>query len=158
MNIRTNEIVAEGLSMPHSPRWYQDKLWMLNSGTGEFGFVKIKDKKFEPIAFCPGYLRSCAFTGDYAVLGLSKPREQTFSGLPLGEILQTKDINPRCGLLVIDLRTGDTILQLLFHGKVQELYEVAVLPNVHCPMVLGFQNEEITRHISIGESAFAVTD
>jgi uncharacterized protein (TIGR03032 family) len=37
MDIQTNEVVAAGLIMPHSPRWYRDKLWLLNSGTGDFG-------------------------------------------------------------------------------------------------------------------------
>ena len=32
MHIPSNEIIAGGLSMPHSPRWYRGKLWLLNSG------------------------------------------------------------------------------------------------------------------------------
>ena len=37
IDVDSSEIVCEGLSMPHSPRWYAGKLWLLNSGTGEFG-------------------------------------------------------------------------------------------------------------------------
>jgi uncharacterized protein (TIGR03032 family) len=40
IDIKTNEIIAKGLSMPHSPRWYQGKLWLLKSGEGEFGFFR----------------------------------------------------------------------------------------------------------------------
>jgi len=32
MDLDTNEIVLRGLSMPHSPRWYQDRMWFLESG------------------------------------------------------------------------------------------------------------------------------
>jgi uncharacterized protein (TIGR03032 family) len=33
IDIESNDIIlVTGLSMPHSPRWYQDKLWLLNSG------------------------------------------------------------------------------------------------------------------------------
>ncbi|MEM9273918.1 MAG: TIGR03032 family protein [Cyanobacteria bacterium P01_F01_bin.143] len=155
IDVEANEFITTGLSMPHSPRWYRDKLWVSNSGKGEFGYIDLDTGKFEPIVFCPGYLRSCAFTGDYAILGLSKPRDKTFAGLPLGEILKAKDINPRCGLLVIDLRTGDIVFQLLFHGKVQELYEVTVLPGIRHPMVLGFQNGEVTRQISMGTPLYS---
>jgi uncharacterized protein (TIGR03032 family) len=34
MDLATQETVAAGLSMPHSPRLYDGKLWVLNSGHG----------------------------------------------------------------------------------------------------------------------------
>src|SRR5215471_13633218 len=37
IDVASNEIVASGFSMPHSPRLYDGKLWLLNSGAGEFG-------------------------------------------------------------------------------------------------------------------------
>jgi uncharacterized protein (TIGR03032 family) len=37
VDVESNKIVATGLSMPHSPRWYHDRLWLLNSGTGFLG-------------------------------------------------------------------------------------------------------------------------
>jgi uncharacterized protein (TIGR03032 family) len=33
-DVLSGEVVATGLTMPHSPRFYQGKLWLLNSGTG----------------------------------------------------------------------------------------------------------------------------
>ncbi|MCU0537175.1 MAG: TIGR03032 family protein [Hydrococcus sp. Prado102] len=84
IDVESNEIIATGLSMPHSPRWYKNKLWLLNSGTGEFGYVDSMKGTFEPVTFCPGYLRGLAFWGDFAVVGLSKPRHnKTFSDLAL---------------------------------------------------------------------------
>src|SRR5687767_12699015 len=84
MDVRRNEIVCEGLSMPHSPRVHGGKIWLLDSGNANFGYVDLARGKFEPIAFCPGYARGLTFVGDFAVVGLSKPREnKTFSGLAL---------------------------------------------------------------------------
>ena len=78
--------------MPHSPRLYDGKLWLLNSGTGEFGTVDPADGTFTPVCFCPGYARGLAFIGRYAVIGLSRPRRgQTFAGLALDERLAEKD-------------------------------------------------------------------
>ena len=151
MDISTNQAIATGLSMPHSPRWYKDKLWLLNSGRGEFGYLDLERGVFEAVAFCPGYLRGLSFCGDFAVVGISKPRHnKTFSGLALDEQLQAKQALARCGLLVIDLRSGDIVHSLRIEGVVEELYDVQVLPGVRQPMAIGLKTDEIRRVISIG--------
>jgi uncharacterized protein (TIGR03032 family) len=151
IEVAQNQIIASGLSMPHSPRVYRGKLWLLNSGTGEFGSVDLNSGKFEPLAFCPGYLRGLAFVGDYAVVGLSRPRhDKTFGGLALDETLAARGTQARCGLHVIDLRTGDTVHWVRVGGMVSELYDVAVLPGVTRPMALGFKTEEIQSLLNIG--------
>ena len=86
IDINSNEVLIKGLSMPHSPRWYREKLWLLNSGQGEFGYVDLGQVVFVPLTFCPGYLRGLAFQNDYAIVGLSKLREdKSFSPLPFKE-------------------------------------------------------------------------
>ncbi|WP_413171709.1 TIGR03032 family protein [Anabaena azotica] len=153
IDVENNEVILTGLSMPHSPRWYRDKLWLLNSGRGEFGYADLERGIFEPVAFCPGYQRGLAFHGDFAVVGISRPRHnKTFSGLPLDEQLQAKNAEPRCGLLVIDLRSGDVVHSLRLEGVVEELYDVAVLPGIRRPMAIGFRTDEIRRVITIGAS------
>ncbi len=152
MDVASGEIVARGLSMPHSPRWHGGKLYVLNSGAGEFGTVDLASGKFAPICFCPGYARGLAIIGNFAIIGLSTCREnRTFSGLPLDDALAAKDVQPRCGLLVVDLRTGDIAHSLNIEGIVRELYDVAILPGVIMPGALGFKTEEIRRTITIEE-------
>jgi len=147
VDVQKDVLLAEGLSMPHSPRWYQDRLWVLNSGQGEFGFIDLKSGRFEAVTFCPGYLRGMSFHGDYAVVGLSKPRKsKTFEDLALQKTLEEKNVKPRCGLQVINLRTGDIVHELRIDGIVEELYDVCVLPGVKRPMAIGFVTEEI-RHV-----------
>ena len=153
IDVQSKEVILSELSMPHSPRWYRETLWLLNSGTGELGYVDLETGKFEPVTFCPGYLRGLAFQGDFALVGVSKPREnRTFSGLPLDKKLQEKDAQARCGVLVIDLRSGDIVHSLRIEGVVSELYDLAVLPGVKQAMAIGFQNDEIRRVMSIGEA------
>jgi uncharacterized protein (TIGR03032 family) len=148
----SQEVVAEGLSMPHSPRLQGGRLWLLNSGAGEFGFVDLDACAFEPIAFCPGYARGLAFVGGSAVIGLSLAREdRTFGGLPLDAALQARGAEPRCGLAVIDLISGDMTGWVRIEGVVRELYDVAVLPNVTNPGLIGFKGEEVKYVISIEE-------
>jgi uncharacterized protein (TIGR03032 family) len=153
VDVASGEIVARGLSMPHSPRWHQGRLYVLNSGAGEFGTVNLANGKFEPICFCPGYARGLAMVGNFAVIGLSTCREnRTFSGLPLDGALAAKKVEPRCGLMIVDLRTGDVVHSLTIEGIVRELYDVAVLPGVTMPSALGFKTEEIRRLITIDDS------
>lgn len=156
VDVAANEIVAEGLSMPHSPRWHQGKLWLSNAGTGEFGYIDMDKGRFEPIAFCPGFLRGLTLIGDYAVLGLSKPREnKTFSGLPLDDRLRAADAEPRCAINVIDLRTGDIVHWLRIEGVVEELYDVTLMPGVKRPMAIGFVSDEIRRILTVDDTEWA---
>ncbi|MBM83923.1 MAG: TIGR03032 family protein [Planctomycetaceae bacterium] len=150
VDVTTDEVIASGLSMPHSPRVYRDKLWLLDSGNGYFGHTSLDGGDFENMTFCPGYQRGLAFCGDFAVVGLSKPRKnKTFTGLNLDDELASRDAEPRCGLQVIDLNTGDIVHWLRIEGIVTELYDVVVLPQVQRPMALGFKTDEIRRTISL---------
>ena len=154
IDVQSDEIIATGLSMPHSPRYYQDRLWLHNSGTGDFGYLDLDSGEFIPIAFCPGYLRGLAFSGNFALVGLSKPREnKTFSGLVLNDRLNQQNAQARCGLFVIDLQRGDIVHSLTIDGVVEELYDVVTLPKVRRPMALGFKSDEIRRVITIGENS-----
>ena len=152
IDVQTSEIVASGLSMPHSPRWYRGELWLCNSGTGEFGRINLNTGEFEPFAFCAGYLRGLAFHGDYALLGTSKPRHtRTFSGLPLDEALAQRNVEARCGIQVVDLRSGDSVHWICFEGAVVELYDVVALPGVRNPSLIGIVSSEICRLISLDQ-------
>ena len=152
VDVRSNQVVATGLSMPHSPRWYRGRLWVLNSGTGHFGYINLQQRRFVPVTFCPGYLRGLTFVGDYAVVGLSRPRHDlTFGGLALQEELQHRSAEPQCGLQIIDLTSGDVVHFLRMQGDVSELYDVGALPAVVRPMALGFKSDEIQRLLAVDE-------
>ena len=142
--------MATRLSMPHSPRLYDGRLWVLNSGEGEFGTVDPATGAFTAVCFCPGYARGLAFVGRHAVIGLSRPRHnQTFSGLKLEERLAQKDAVPRSGLLVVDIDTGNIVEWLRFEHTIDELYDVAVLPGVQQAEAIGFIADDIQRELSI---------
>ena len=109
-------------------------------------------QRFEPIAFCPGYARGLAFADGCAVVGLSLPREnRTFQGLPLDAALKARNTEARCGLVVVDLTSGDTVAWVRLEGIVRELYDVAFLPGVRSPAAIGFKTDEILRIVTIDE-------
>lgn len=148
----TNKVICADLSMPHSPRFYKNKLWLLNAGTGEFGYVDQLKKSFVPVAFCPGFLRGLSFSGDYAIIGLSKQRtDRTFQDLALDERLKKEKVEPRCGLQIINLNTGDATHTFWIEGIFSEIYDVTAVANTVRPMALGFRSQEIARHIKVGD-------
>lgn len=137
--------------MPHSPRFHNGRLWVLNSGTGEFGEIDLGSGAFQPLTFLPGYMRGLCFVGNYAIIGLSRPRhDKIFSGLALDDRLKAEGVEPRCGLAVIDLKTGDQVNMVQIEGLVSELYDVVSLPGAVRPMALGFANDDVSRLLTIG--------
>jgi uncharacterized protein (TIGR03032 family) len=150
----SGEVVVRGLSMPHSPRLHDGSLWLLNSGAGYMGRGDLASGRFEPVAFFPGYLRGLALIDQFAVVGLSRTREnRTFGGLALDENLKRHKVEARTALFVVDLRSGDVVHWLEMRGVVEELYDVAVLPSVRRPMALGFKTDEIRRVLTIEPGA-----
>ena len=156
LHIPTGVVVASGLTMPHSPRWHQGRLWLLNSGTGELGWIddsKKDGQQFVPLCFMPGFARGLAFvTSDgegggersFAVVGLSKLRSPQFTGLPLEKKLHSMQLPVGCcGLRVIDLATGQIIHSLDLPEPIDELFDVVVLPGAQQPRALGLQTEDI---------------
>ena len=148
MDVRTNEVVTEKLSMPHSPRWYNGRLWVLDSGTGQLGVVNLKSGAFEPVAFCPGFLRGLAFHGNFAFVGLSLPRDGAFKGLALDAELKKRDADPWCGVQIVDLGSGSIVQWLRIEGAVTELFDVAVLPGVRRPTATSPTDTELTSLIT----------
>lgn len=145
IDVASNAIVTEKLSMPHSPRWAGERLWVLNSGTGYLGTVDLASGAFEPHVFCPGFLRGLAFHNNHAIVGLSLPRDGSFSGLQLDDELKKRDADPWCGVQIVNLASGDIVEWIKLEGGVSELFDVQVLPGVRWPVATGFLNEEIQK-------------
>jgi uncharacterized protein (TIGR03032 family) len=130
IDVPSGETIGRGLSMPHSPRWYAGKLWMLESGTGTFGVVNPDTGRYESIAELPGFTRGLDFHGRFAFIGLSQVRETAvFSGIPITERLTERT----CGVWVVDIRTGQTVAFLRFEDALQEIFAVQVVPGRRYP-------------------------
>src|SRR5262245_34791023 len=86
IDVASGEIVTRGLCMPHSPRWIDGQLWVLESGTGGVVQVDPASGQRETVAVLPGFTRGLAVTGTYAFVGLSKIRASSaMDGVPLSE-------------------------------------------------------------------------
>lgn len=140
IDVEANEFVCRGLSMPHSPRWYQDKLWVLESGNGTLATVDVNTGQLETVAELPGFTRGLDFLGPYAFVGLSQVRESAvFSGISLTERVSERN----CGVWVVDIRSGQIVAFLKFEDAVQEVFAVSVLQGIRFPDVLGAADKPV---------------
>jgi len=130
LEVPSGKVLAEGLSMPHSPRWYQDRLWLLESGCGSLSCVDESSGRRQAITQLPGFTRGLDFHSGVAFIGLSQVRESAvFSGLPITQRTQER----HCGVWAVDVASGQTLAFLQFQSGVQEIFAVQVLPGTCFP-------------------------
>ena len=138
LDVASGEAVTTGLAMPHSPRWYDGSLFVLNSGMGRLERVDLDSGQREDVAVVPGYARGLAFHRNLAFVGLSKIRETAiFGGAPIAAYHDQL----KCGVGVIDLNTGNTVATLQFATGVEEIFDVQVVPGARCPTFGGLPGE-----------------
>jgi uncharacterized protein (TIGR03032 family) len=140
MDVSSREIIIRGLSMPHSPRWHDGRLWLLESGTGQLVLVDHATGHRLSIAEVPGFARGLVLCGRYAFIGLSKIRASSaMDGVPLAE----RRDELKCGVAVVDLIAGRVCAMLEFQTAVEEIFDVQLLGGVRFPEVLGFKQDTL---------------
>jgi uncharacterized protein (TIGR03032 family) len=140
IDVDSDETVVSGLSMPHSPRWYRDRLWLLESGEGTLSVVDLDAGRVETVVELPGFTRGLTFAGPLAFIGLSEVRESsTFGGIPLTARLEER----QCGVWVVNIETGQVVGFLRFEDLVQEIFDVRFLPGIRFPDLAEHGSEAI---------------
>lgn len=149
IDVETDRVVTDQLSMPHSPRSGPDgKLYAVDSGRGFLVEVDKETGDLRDIAFCPGFLRGLALINGFALVTVSKPRYGKFESMPIADEMEKRKQEPICAVLVVDLPRGEIVEWLRLEGDVQELFTVELMPGIKCPMVVGPQTEEFAETIT----------
>jgi uncharacterized protein (TIGR03032 family) len=149
IDVESGDTVLAGLSMPHSPRWHDGRLLLLESGKGTLAVADLDSGEVETVVELPGFTRGLAVAGPLAFVGLSQVRETaTFGGLPL-----TERLNERlCGVWAIDLSTGSIAGFLRFEELVQEIFDVAILPGLRYPEIAEAGSEAVSYSFALPEA------
>ncbi|MFP5246207.1 MAG: TIGR03032 family protein, partial [Thermoanaerobaculia bacterium] len=150
MDVDSKEIVVRGLSMPHSPRQYDGRFYILESGKGSIATADLASGRVETVAELPGFTRGLAFAGPFAFVGLSQVRESNiFGGLPLTERVEER----QCGIYVVDLRNGETVAWLRFEGTVHEIFDVQLLYGIRYPHIVDLGDPLVSSAFGVPDSA-----
>ncbi len=133
MDVANYATLVEGLSMPHSPRWYDKRLWVLESGRGALVTIDPKTGEKTDVARVPGFCRGLDFIGPVAFIGLSQLRENNaFTDIPITE----ENADRQSGVWAVHIGTGNTVGLLKFTGGVQEIFAVQALNGVLFPEII----------------------
>lgn len=128
IDAESGEVCVSSLTMPHSPRVYNEKLWVLNSGHGSLGMADPDTGNLNEVLLCPGFARGLSFFGKYAFIGISSIRRTgIFHDLPLSERLSKYKVNASPGFVVADLEKGEIVHWGCFEGGVLETFDIAAI-------------------------------
>jgi uncharacterized protein (TIGR03032 family) len=148
IDVESGETVLRGLSMPHSPRWFDDRLWVLESGNGTLSVADLDAGTVETVAELPGFTRGLLFAGGLAFVGLSQVRETaTFGGLPLMERLDER----LCGVWAVNPESGQIVGFLRFEELVQEVFDVALIVGARYPEIAEEGSDAATNSFMLPE-------
>jgi uncharacterized protein (TIGR03032 family) len=149
MDVPSNEVITRGLSMPHSPRWYDNRLWVLESGRGALVTIDPKTGVKTDVARVPGFARGLDFVGPVAFIGLSQLREtNAFTDIPITE----ENADRLSGVWAVHIGTGNTIGLLKFTGGVQEIFALQAIPGALFPEVV-HEGELLTTAYALPDEA-----
>jgi len=132
MNVPDNEIIMQGLPIPHTPRIWDNKLYLLLSAAEQLVCVDMQSGTFDTVAHIPGFVRGMAKQGDYVFVATSRLRKNssTFKQLDIAN----KALE--AGITVLHLPTGAIVGKLTFQMTVDEIYDIQVLPGITRPNIV----------------------
>ena len=150
IDVEKNTIIAEGLAMPHTPRIFNDELYVLLSATGELVKVNTEDGTYDVIIKIEGFVRGMSLYKDYLFIGISKLRKKssTFGKLPFARKAN------EAGIVVVHLPTKIIVGKLTYLNSLDEIYDIHILANKLRPNILNTLTEDHKKGLMIPETTF----
>lgn len=145
MSVDQNEILLDGLTMPHSPSWYRGHVYYGNSGLGQICRYDPSTGRNDVIAEVPGFTRGIDFIGPIMIVGLSRVRQ---SNVHKPAPLAQKYAETHSGLWFFNLEDGSEIGHIRFTGNVDQIYDVAVIEDSVFPELIEPTHPRMRNHFS----------
>ena len=151
MDVEANKILVDGLAMPHSPRWHKEQVYFCNSAEGQVCAYNPQTLETKILAEVPGFTRGMDFYGPFMFTGLSKVRQ--------GDVNMQSPLNEKYDetysglwLFNLDEKNDDgqikEIGNIKFTGNVDQIYDVAVIPNASFPELIEPSHPRMRNHFS----------
>lgn len=133
MDVDNNEILLDGLCMPHSPRYHEGKVYFCDSGKGLICRYDPETGKREDLLKVQGYPRGMDFYGPIMFVGMSRLRATDIKRpAPISKEFE----ETFCGIRVINIETAEILASIDFQGDVDQIYDIAVVPESISPDLL----------------------
>lgn len=141
IDVQNNQVVMEGLCMPHSPKVYEGKVYVCNSGYGTVMCYDPVTKTAETLLEVQGFTRALTFYKHYMIVCCSKFRTSERAA-PLPVALKYQESH--AGIYIVDMTDLSIVAYCRFDGDVSQLYDVAVIEQSVQPEILGLQDPRTT--------------
>jgi len=150
MDVESNEIIIDGLAMPHSPTIINDELYVLESGNGRLIKVNTETKSYEVVHEFNKFIRGMKYYGGVLFIGLSKIRENAKAFKDLDVVYSSK----KAGVIVFDLRTKTSFGEITYDNTIEEIYDVNIIKGYCKPAIITKLNEKSKNIIVTPERVF----
>jgi uncharacterized protein (TIGR03032 family) len=150
MDIPENKILVDGLAMPHSPRWYNGKIYLLESAKGELVEIDPISFKKTTKARLNGLVRGLTIVDGLAFIGISTVREKSKTFNKLDDSVKAE----HASIEIIDIASGITLGNLVFKTDIKEIYDVQLLQNVQAAGIFGLYDKRHNAGISTPDQVF----
>ena len=132
INIESNKIVLDNLAMPHSPRWFNEHVYIALSGEGKIIRYNPITNKREEVIQLKGFLRGMAFLENYLFVAHSKVRKESSS---FGQLnLEGAKLN--AGIYIVDIVNNSLIGHIEYLNSVEEIYDLQIISKFRRPNIL----------------------
>jgi len=146
----SKEIVLENLGMPHSPRIYNENLYMLLSASGELVKYDPSNNQQSTVTKIEGFVRGLSFHEGFAFIGISKIRNNSSS---FGHLNIAEKSN-HAGVVIVHLESGVEVARIIYNSSVDEIYDVQIIANKVRPNILNTIKEDYKMGLSTPEKTF----
>jgi uncharacterized protein (TIGR03032 family) len=150
MDIENNQVLVEGLPMPHSPKYRDGKIYFLLSATGSLMCFDIESNTSTELTTIDGFVRGMAFYGKYLFVGLSQIRK---SGSVFID-LEIKEKANFASVKIIDSESWEEVGSLIFYDKIREIYDIKFIPDMQVGRVVDANDAIASQYVAIKPDIF----
>ena len=149
-DIEKNEIICSGLPMPHTPRIFNDELYVLLSATGELVKIDTDKGTYDVIVKIGGFVRGMSLHKDYLFIGISKLRKNSST---FGKLDFAKHAN-QAGIVIVHLPTKSIAGKINYLNSLDEIYDIHILKDKRRPNILNTLNDDYKDGLTLPQTTF----
>ena len=149
-DIEKNKIICSGLPMPHTPRIFNNELYVLLSATGELVKINTSKGTYEVIVKIGGFVRGMSLHNDYLFIGISKLRKNSST---FGKLDFAKNAN-QAGIVIVHLPTKSITGKINYLNSLDEIYDIHILKDKKRPNILNTLTDDHKNGLSLPKSTF----